>query len=118
MSGCEKCCGSCGSCGEMILAEGELSFLNKLGQIPFLPVARTADQPDPIYLEDEDYSLSQYSLILQCLEKRGLIDIDFSKPLRGFTSPAYASYPIQGSIALTARGQAVLEQIQLHGLSD
>ena len=51
-------------------------MLQTLGQIPFLPVARRADDMTPVYLEDELHSREEYSLILQCLEKRGLISID------------------------------------------
>ena len=118
MSGCGNCCGNCGGCGELVLSEGEIALLQQLAQFPFLPVARRADSMEPIYLEDDQYTPEEYSLFLQCLEKRGLIDIDFSKPLGGFSSPAYDAYPIQGSFALTARGQAVLEQIQLQGLGE
>lgn len=116
MSGCEKCCGSCGGCGELILSEGEIRLLQKLSQIPFLPVARQADLAEPIYLEDTDRSVEEYSLILQCLEKRGLICVDFDKPLKGLSSTAYDAYPIRGSFALTAKGQAVAELLEIQGI--
>ena len=70
----------------------------------------------PVYLEDEDYSVEEYSLILQCLEKRGLISIDYDQPLKGFCENAYAAYPIRGSFALTARGQQVVELLELQGI--
>lgn len=115
MSGCGNCCGSCGSCGEMILSSGEVEMLQKLGQIPFLPAVRRRDDPTPYYLEDDDYSVEEYSLILQCLEKRGLISLDFDKPLSGSYRNA-ESYHLRGSFALTARGQQVLELIEIHGV--
>ena len=86
----------------------------KLGQIPFLPVARNMGDLTPVYLEDGD--LEEMSLILQCLEKKGLISLDFDKPLRGCDQSAYASYPIRGSMALTERGQKVLEMMEYQGI--
>jgi hypothetical protein len=100
----------------MILAEGEIALLQKLGQIPFLPVARRMDDDTPIYLEDTQYSKEEYSLILQCLEKRGLISLDYEKPLSGADYSAYDHLPLRGSIALTGRGQQVLELLEIQGL--
>ena len=116
MSGCGNCCGNCGGCGSMILADGEIEMLQKLAQIPFLPVARRADNMDPMYFEDSEHTAGEYSLILQCLEKRGLISIDYDKPLRSFHDSAYAAYPIRGSFALTQRGQQVVELLDVQGI--
>ena len=93
-------------------------MLQKLGQIPFLPVARKMGAFEPVYLEDQDHSQEEYSLILQCLEKKGLISLDFAEKIRGFDDSAYAAYPIRGSMALTARGQNVLEMLELQGLQE
>lgn len=113
-----NCCGDCGSCAgcarELVLTGKEIDFLKKLGQIPFLPVARNMGDLTPVYLEDGDRE--EMSLILQCLEKKGLISLDFDKPLRGFDQSAYASYPIRGSMALTERGQKVLEMMEYQGI--
>ncbi len=116
MSGCGNCCGNCGSCGEIVLAKGEIDLLRRLGEIPFLPVARRMEDPAPVYLEDRQYSPQEYTLFLQCLEKRGLITLDFDKPLQGADYSAYAGCPVHGSLALTARGQQILELIELHGV--
>ena len=119
MRGCDHCggCANCSGCGSTLeLNEGELSLLQKLGQIPFLPAARRMDSPEPIYLEDTDYSPEEYSLILQCLEKKRLISIDFDAPLKDFTCDRYASYPICGSFALTAMGQQALELLEVQGI--
>lgn len=113
-----NCCGNCGSCAgcarELVLTGKEIDFLKKLGQIPFLPVAWNMGDLTPVYLEDGDQE--EMSLILQCLEKKGLISLDFDKPLRGFDQSAYASYPIRGSMALTERGQKVLEMMEYQGI--
>ena len=118
MSGCGNCCASCGGCGEMILSEGEIEMLKKLCQIPFLPVARRADSMEPMYFEDSDHSSAEYSLTLQCLEKRGLISIDYDLPLKGAYSNAYAPYPVRGSFALTAKGQEAAELLELLGCEE
>jgi hypothetical protein len=93
-------------------------MLRKLGQIPFLPVARKMGDLDPVYLEDNDHSVEEYSLILQTMEKKGLISLDFAQKIKGFDDTAYAAYPIRGSMALTARGQQVLELIEWQGISE
>ena len=115
--GCNGNCGSCRGCaGVLELHEGEVEMLRVLGQIPFLPVARRASDTVPVYLEDSDHSPEEYGLILQCLEKKGLIDIDYHTPLSGFVAEAYRDYPLIGSMALTARGQTVLELLETQGI--
>ena len=123
MSGCGNCSGNCGGCGgctgcggAMELSRGEVDMLLTLGQIPFLPVARRMDDDVPVYLEDSDYSREEYSLILSCLEKRGLISIDYDKPLKSFDDSAYSAWPVRGSFALTARGQQVLDVLEMQGI--
>ena len=116
---CSGCSGSCGGCArELVITPKELSFLQELAQVAFLPVARTMGDLTPVYLEQGDDRREEYSLILQCLEKKGLISLDYDKPLRGFRDDAYAAYPIRGSIALTERGQKVVEIIDLQGISE
>ena len=122
MSGCNGCGGSCGTCGgcgggnALELSEGEIWMLKQLSQIPFLPVARKMDDDVPVYLEDDRYTQEEYTLILQCLEKRGLIDIDYWAPLKGFDMSAYGAYPVRGSFALTARGQVAAELLEYLGV--
>ena len=117
MSNCGSCCGNCGGCGgAMELTAGEIRMLFKLAEIPFRPVARKMSDDIPVYLEDADETAERYSLILQCLEKRGLISIDYDQPLAGFNDAAYAAYPIRGSFALTARGQQVVELLEIQGV--
>ena len=122
MSECNGCGGSCGTCGgcgggnALELSEGEIWMLKNLSQIPFLPVARRMDDDVPVYLEDDRYTREEYTLILQCLEKRGLIDIDYWAPLKGFDMSAYGGYPVRGSFALTARGQVAAELLEYLGV--
>ena len=79
-------------------------------------LARKMSDDIPVYLEDGEYSQEEYTLILQCLEKRGLIDIDYSAPLKGFDTGAYAAYPIRGSFGLTARGLVAAELLEYLGV--
>lgn len=117
MSGnCGNCSGCSGCDQSLTLTEGELEMLQKLGQIPFLPIARRGDSLEPVYLEDTGYPPEETSLILQCLEKKGLISLDYDQPLLGFSDPRYSAYPIQGSMALTARGQQVLDLLERNGI--
>ena len=117
--GCNGNCGSCGGCAkELVITPWEIEMLQKLGQIPFLPVARKMGDLEPVYLEDQDHTREEYSLILQTLEKKGLISLDFAVKIRGFDDSAYADYPIRGSMALTQRGQQVLEMMEIQGLTE
>lgn len=122
MTSCSAgCCGDCGSCGgcakALVLTQPELDMLTALGQFSFLPVARKVDNMTPVYLEDTRYTPEEYSQILQLLETKQLIDIDYGKPLVGADMTAYKDYPVHGSIALTARGQTVLDTIDMQGIA-
>lgn len=119
MAQCNGNCGSCGGCGKTLsLTLEEISLLQTLGQIPFLPIARKQDDMTPVYLEETALSPRQYSLVLQVLEKKGLISLDYDKPLSGADMTAYKAYPVHGSMALTARGQMVLELIEKQGIGE
>ena len=110
-------CGNCGGCGKSLTVSlPELKILRLFGQIPFWPVARKADDMTPVYLEDSTYSREEYSLILQCLEKKSLISISYDKALSGADMSAYQGYPVHGSIALTERGYNVLDLLETQGI--
>ncbi len=113
--GCNGNCASCGGCArELTLTEQEIRFLMKFAQIPFLPVARKMGDLEPVYLEAD--APEDCSLILQCLEKKGLLSLDYDKPLKGFDDRAYAAYPIRGSMVLTERGHLVLDLMERQGI--
>ena len=114
--GCNGNCSSCSGCArELVLTQKEIDFLNILAQYAFLPVARSMGDLTPVYLEEGDRE--EMSLLLQCLEKKGLISLDYDQPLGGFDETAYAAYPIRGSMALTERGQKVLELMEYQGIA-
>lgn len=120
MAECSRACNSCSNCEKcgncLTLTKVELHILLKLGEIPFLPVARRAESPDPVCLEDETYPTKEFGLALQSLENKGLITLDYDIPIKGLQNGNYASYPIVGSFALSARGQHVLELLELQGI--
>ncbi|MBQ8835184.1 MAG: hypothetical protein IJ001_09730 [Oscillospiraceae bacterium] len=119
MPNCNGNCGSCSGCArELVLTQLEMDFLNELAQVAFLPVARSMGDLTPVYLEAGEEKKEEYSLLLQCLEKKGLISLDFDKPLKGFDDGAYKAYPIRGSMALTERGQKVMELLEYQGIEE
>ena len=117
-----SCCGNCGKCsgcaGSLELTQDEMEFLRYLGQVAFLPVARSMGDLTPVYLEDGQEKQAENALLLQCLEKKGLISLDFDQPLKGFPMDDYAAFPIHGSIALTQRGQTVLQLLEYQGYQE
>ena len=115
MGNCGGNCSACSGCArELVLTGKEIDFLNLLGQYAFLPVARSMGNLTPVYLEEGEQE--EMSLLLQILEKKGLISLDYDKPLAGFDMTVYAAWPIRGSIALTERGQKVLELMEYQGI--
>ncbi|MEY8386912.1 hypothetical protein AALC17_06360 [Oscillospiraceae bacterium 38-13] len=115
---CEHCngggCGGCGSCGELALTLPELALLRCLGQTPFLPIAAARDREKPICLEEPEASPA----VLLALAAKGLIRLDYDLPLKNFDYEAYRDIPLHGSMALTAWGQEVLEQIEIQGIEE
>ena len=116
MGNCSGNCSACSGCARALVLTGkEIDFLNLLGQYAFLPVARSMGDLTPVYLEEGEPE--EMSVLLQLLEKKGLISLDYDKPLGGFDETAYAAYPIRGSMALTERGQKVLEMLDYQGIT-
>ena len=121
MASCESCkgCSSCSGCGgSLSLTEGELAILDQLAQYSFLPVARKTDDMIPVYLEASDRTVGEYSQILQHLEAKGLILIDYSGPLIGANMDLYKGFPVYGTLSLTQRGQLVLELLDTQGIEE
>ena len=114
---CNGGCGSCNGCAkELSLTAPEVQILQQLGQIPFLPVARKADDMTPVCLELTDQDNA--SAALMALETKSLITIDYKAPLSGASMEGYQGLPVQGSIALTRRGQLVLEMLEIQGIEE
>lgn len=114
MACCGGNCSACAGCGRALeLTEGELEFLRVLGELAFLPVGRFPEENRPVFPENPAETVS---LVLRCLEKKGLISLDYDRPLKGCKTPNYTAYPIRGSMALTERGQQVLELMEIQGV--
>ena len=115
---CKGNCGSCSGCAKVLeLTKGEIEVLRNLGQYAFLPIARRADDMVPVYLEEDRCTKEEYSLILQVLEQKGLVSLDYDKPLAHADLSAYAAYPVKGSMGLTSRGQTVVEMLEIEGIA-
>ena len=109
----------CDHCGKALsLTREEITVLHKFAQTPFISAARKIDDATPIYLEDSDYTPEEYGIILTLLERKGLIRIDFDIPLKNADTGIYEAYPMVGSMALTARGQQVLDLLELQGAQE
>ncbi|WP_297871329.1 hypothetical protein [uncultured Oscillibacter sp.] len=112
---CQHNCGACGSCGggELLLTPAELSLLERLAQTPFLPVGKGEY---PVFLEEAGRSPAEWGAALLALEQKGLIRLDYDLPLKGCGYKGYEACSLRGSMALTARGQDVVEQIEIQGI--
>lgn len=115
---CDHNCLHCKGCSvrDLSMTEEEIKVLSYFAEIPFLPVARKTDSEMPCFFEKQDYSLDLYGSILLCLEKKRLISIDYDKPIPGWGSGDQKEYPIIGSMALTNRGQSVLDILSVSGI--
>ena len=115
MSCCGGNCSQCAGCGrQLVLTEQEILLLLELGQYSFLPVVRTAADPAPRNPEQDG---EEASLLLQCLEKKGLVRADFDRPLKGYAYPESVPVPLRGSLSLTERGYQVLDLMEFQGIS-
>lgn len=115
---CGACCGgSCGGCcGALELTGPELALLRRFAQLPFLPVARREEAGLPVCLEDGPEAAEASGAAILGLRQKQLIQLDYDIPLSNFTYSDYGQYPCRGSMALTARGQAVLDLLEIRGI--
>lgn len=110
----ENCrhCSRCG--GSLLLTPIEAALLEQLAQTPFLPVGKGLGEL-PVYLEDNAWPAEDYGRAILALDRKGLVRLDTDVPLQGFDYTAYERCPLHGSFALTAKGQDVVELIQIQG---
>lgn len=115
--GCGSC-GGCGGCGGALeLTEAEVALLRRFAQLPFLPAARRWDSEVPVCLEEDiPGGTEACSAAILGLEQKGLIRLDYDMPLVNFDYKDYGQYPCRGSMALTARGQAAVELLEIQGV--
>lgn len=129
MSDCSSCGGcsgcssgehhGCGACcsGEVILCQEEVIVLSALAQLAFLPIACREEQHIPRYLPVTDhYGLSPvlFSQVIASLAFKGFITVDPDIPLGNvdYTACHTEAGMRFGSIALTARGQELLNFLE------
>lgn len=110
--GCGACCGgTCGGCaGELTLTRAEIDLLDRLAQTPFLPVTRRMDSETPACPEAESDAILG-------LHRKGLIELDYDIPLMNYDYRDDPARFCRGSMALTARGQTVVELLEIRGIS-
>ena len=114
-AGCSAGCGQCSGCGagqEMYLTQAECALLRQLAQIPFLPLARRADGETPVAL-----GIEAPSEAILGLWRKGLVSLDYDLPLQNFDYSPYSGYQAHGSMALSARGQGVVELLEVQGIT-
>lgn len=117
MADCANCSvhchdGDCPAGGALELTKPEIEFLQQMAQFAFAAVARRPDDMTPHASPDTE----EMSLVLQCLEKKSLISIDYGMPLRGGDYSALGAYRVHGSAGLTERGMRVLELLEIQGI--
>ena len=117
-SGCKSGCSGCPGAGSLELTQPEVDFLRLLGQVAFLPIARRMGDETPVCLEHGLPDAAQTSRVLLVLERKALVSLDYREPLKGAAYERYAAYPVQGSVALTARGIRVLEVLEYQGIHE
>ena len=117
-SGCKGGCSGCPGAGSLELTQPEVDFLRLLGQVAFLPIARRMGDETPVCLENGLPDAVQTSRVLLMLERKALVSLDYREPLKGAVYERYAAYPVQGSVALTARGIRVLEVLEYQGIHE
>ncbi|WP_295753521.1 hypothetical protein [uncultured Oscillibacter sp.] len=117
--GCENCHETCGGEGNtLLLTPEELELLRRFAQTPFLPAAAMFDRKTPVYWESPKEAPPTYSAAILGLTEKGLIRLDYDIPLKNFDYAGYESYPLHGSMALTGRGQDILEQVEIQGIEE
>ena len=105
---------ACPGCGQLLLTVDELTVLRRFAAVPFLPLARRAEDELPVCLELTG-APDRIAAVLRNLESKGLISLDYHLPLSNFDYGAYAAWPVRGSMALTAAGQDALEALDIQG---
>lgn len=94
------------------LSPMEKEILKQFAVTPFLPIASNGHFP---VCYEFSISTPEAGNLLQKLEKRGLIRIDYDIPLSGYDYSKYSDYSLCGSMALTGLGQDMLDDMEFEG---
>lgn len=82
-------------------------------QVPFLSVSRRGDTGISVLLGDGADELDAFGFAVIGLQQKRLIQLDYDIPLKNFGYEKYRQFPCCGSMALTAKGQAVAERLEM-----
>lgn len=121
-SGWRRCAGCCCGVPEFDewawpeLGPVEAAVLRDLAQLAFLPLAFTADM-QPVYYDHSLAPPPQLAEAVASLLRKGLITAD-PLPLLNYAYDEYEGLPRQGSMALTAAGQAAAELAHSRGAAE
>lgn len=115
---CGACCGgSCGGCGGALeLTQTEVDLLRLFAQIPFLPVVRQHGAEHPVFFDARIGTAEVLGPAVTALHQKRLIQLDYDLPLLNYDYSDYEPCSHKGSMALTARGQAVVELLEIQGI--
>ena len=115
---CGACCGgSCGGCsGELALTQTEVDLLHLFAQIPFLPVVRRYGFEHPVFFDDSIGTVEALEAAITALHQKRLIQLDYNLPLLNFDYSDYELCSHKGSMALTSKGQTVVELLEIQGI--
>ena len=114
-SHCGACCG--GSCREELeLTPAAVDLLQLFAQRPFLPLVLRHGAEQPLFPDDNSGAADQLGAAITELQLKQLIKLDYDLPLLNYDYSAYGPSARRGSMALTARGQAVLELAEIQGI--
>ena len=111
--GCNGC-GGCGHGGVLTLTHVQLNVLARFAVMPFYPAGYQLPHDDPTCL---DFSMEEQDA-LRALVAMGLLSSDPFEPISGADLSAYAGFRLHGSVALTKRGQQVVELMDVQGIDE
>lgn len=107
-------CSTAPGCGAVILSPLEVKLLSRFAELAFLPAACPSGEDTP-YCPDLPGSAADNTATLLSLRAKGLITIDPELPLQGCSYRGCETFARKGSMALTARGQAAAETLEITG---
>ena len=94
----------------------EADLLRLFAQIPFLPVVRQSGCEYPVFLDAAIGPVEALGPAVIALSQKQLIQLDYDLPLLNYDYSEYEPCCCKGSMALTARGQAVVELLEIQGI--
>lgn len=122
---CGMCCGgncssrACSGCGAVQLTRAECDLLLTFAELPFQPVVSRdgAGRPVLAYADEAAGERSEEISpdVITGLADKFLIQVDYDIPLGNYDYRGFEDYPYHGSMALTYRGQQVVDELSISG---